>query len=195
MVAWKQRINEIELSFEGELITIRNATSSEYGGMLSRESPSTQALKDLRQQHRISFQGFLLQKGGFTAGKREYKLFIVLYGMQDRCKPVAKLLDSAGLFLQTPPIQDLWAPYINPHSLCNPTTHTLLEQDGDDGITINNRSPEKPKISRRLDDQCPLKQELQDLVDCAQGPTTYSATSASLRLKTNLRPYVYYSLL
>lgn len=190
MVSRNDTNTEVELNFEGELITIRNLTSHEYGGMLSRETSSTRALKELRRRHHISFQGFLLRRRKATVGKRDYELFVVLYGMKAESKLVAKLLYSAGVFLQTPYLQDLWAPYINPQSLRNPNSQTEHVESNDRGTTLYNGSSVKAKSSRRLHDQCPLRGQLQDVVDSAQGPSTYSTPSTSPRLRTNLRKYV-----
>lgn len=171
---------EVSMDLTGDHITIRNATSGEYGGLLSNKTAASHTLGQLSSQYGASFQAFLLQtkrKAGSTQG---FELYVVIYGTHTRADTIGNVLDKVQMFLQHPPPQFLSVPYRNPHYLSSPTLETGTGTTA--GMTTTTTG-----TSQVLEDNSPLKRRIQEVIDSAQGPLTYSATAPSDRLRTSLK--------
>jgi hypothetical protein len=174
---------EVVLRVDDDIITIRNATSLKYGGLLGRNTLCSKTLKKLYHQHGASFEGYLLPKNTKSRGIAAYDLYVIVYGMQSQSDCFSKLLDSAGLFLQHPHFQDLSAPYWNPHFLRNPNS----QKDFGEEISSAFSNTVPPKASKMLDDSDPHKNQLLEVIDSAQGPESFLSATSSPRLRTVLK--------
>ena len=171
---------EVSIDLAGDHVAIRNATSGEYGGLLSNKTTASLTLRQLSGQYGASFQGFLLQMKRKAGSAQGVELYVVIYGARAQADTIGNVLDSAQMFLQHPPAQFLSVPYRNPHYLSNPTLET--ETGTTTGMTTTIGT------SQVLEDNSPLKRRIQEVIDSAQGPLTYSATAPSHRLRTSLKP-------
>lgn len=122
--------------------------------------------------------------------KYEYDFYVAIYGIKTQSSAIAKLLDSSDLFLQQPHTQDLLAPYSNPHYLCNPMAIQQVADNKSQMATVSTTNKSADKASTplgKLEEQHPLKKQIQEVVDSAQGPQSFSATVQSPRLRTKLK--------
>lgn len=178
---------KISLNLAGDQLITRSIITQEYGGLLGQQHQSTIVLRELYRQHNATLQAWLIRSNASTRKKPIYELFIVIYGMKDREAAVGGALDGAELFLQDPPDQvrdDQSVPYLNPHRLCNPALHsgmnTLSQRATVDSVKIL-------KQQKRLCDEDPLKQRVQEVMDSACGPQYFVANQQSPRIRISLK--------
>jgi hypothetical protein len=99
---------------------------------------------------------------------------------KDLYKIIGGFLSDSEIFLQHPQNYDNSVPYDNPHYLVRPgyslsTPEVLVRLRG------------SPKPSPILSEENPLKAQVLQVFDYAQGPQIYSEVSASSQISTPLK--------
>ncbi|KAK3323152.1 SNF2 family N-terminal domain-containing protein [Cercophora scortea] len=163
-------LKEVELKIESEFVMIRYSKSKNFAGFLQPRDAQTV----LTLTHTFQATLELIIKGPTM-------LAATVYGFQANADSVGQFLSEKEYFLQTPD-QNGSVPYLNPQAFIPPGTdsqewHSSLETDMD----INTMQGQATNID-------PItKSKIQKVLDSASGPSTFSETLVSNRLKTPLK--------
>lgn len=162
--------------------------SNEYAGLLNPRSAC--AVQQLYQKFIVEFSAFVRPANSTeevrTASRGSQKqLWIILYGFQKDIKEVGSLLAANELYLQHPYQFDQSKTYANPHYLARPGQKFHL--------------PSSVAGSEPKDEDSALHEIEKELIlrifDCAQGPDTVSLVQTTSKLRIELKPYGFPSII
>lgn len=181
-IAQKELAVEVSLKFRGSLVTIHHQDSKKYAGLVDHDTG--QVLGQLERAYSVTFTAFLGAKPATSSKKPEVadppKLQIVVYGLQGDGDSIGTLLSEKNLYLQHPQIYDSSVPYANPHYLVRPGCNIHIPENCDPQTNAN--SVRRNQMSDEV-----TKNQLQQVLDTAQGPQIYSEVEASSQLLTALK--------
>jgi hypothetical protein len=174
---------EVCLSIRGSVGTLHHHDSMAYAGILDRRV--AKALGELSRRCAVTLVATAQGVGSKdvelkTIPTRCSKISIIVYGLKKDRRIIGGFLSDSEIFLQHPQNYDNSVPYDNPHYLVRPghslsTPEVLLRPGG------------SPKPSPILSDDNPLKAQVLQVFDYAQGPQVYPEVSASSRISTTLK--------
>ena len=171
------------LKVQGSTVTIHHHTSMAYAGLLDREVANV--LGELSEVCAVTFTVCVpgipsMIKRETTSTSRPSKVSITLYGFREDSDSVGKILSDASVFLQHPECYDNSVPYENPHYLTRPGNSFSVPESALPTVS-------QPKPSTILSDHDPLKIQVLEVFDSAQGPRVYHQAAESPRLRTPLK--------
>lgn len=173
---------DAHLKVLGSIVTIHHHTSMAYAGLLDRKVAKIigEISKVCAIASTTCVPGKRSKLKKAISSSQPSEVFITLYGFQKDGDCVGRILDDAGLFLQHPLCYDDSVRYENPHYLTRPGKPFLVPEAA---IPIA-RSPNQSTI---LSDRDPLRNQVLDIFDSAQGPRVYHEVAESPRLCTPLK--------
>jgi hypothetical protein len=164
----------------GSLLKFYYEVSNKYAGLA--DSPT---LSRLRQDFTATLAATFIAPEREKEQKqqlrtRQITVEIVIYGLREDMDAVGNFLSKDGLYLQHPKECDTRVAYVNPQYWVRPGSQMPKVE----GMAFEAAS--KPTSCNELLDETRTNQLLQ-LFDCANGPTTFSEVRPSPRLRTHLQ--------
>jgi hypothetical protein len=171
------------LKVQGGIVTIHHPTSMAYAGLLDRGI--AKVFGELSEVCAVIFTACVpgipsMANKKTSSSSSPSKVFITLYGFRKDSDCVGTILDDAGVFLQHPECYDDSVRYDNPHYLTRPGNFLSVSE-----AAMPTAKPPKP--STILSDHDPLKSQVLEIFDSAQGPLVYQQAAESTRLRTPLK--------
>ncbi|KAI1457991.1 SNF2 family N-terminal domain-containing protein [Annulohypoxylon moriforme] len=156
----------ISLKVNGSMVTIHEANSNRYGGLLDRSA--SQVISDLVRNYGVELSAYM---------EAPNKVEVLIYGNFEEGEAIGDMLLEQDCFLQKPESYDTSRPYHNPQCLYDPNEEESFWEDDE-------LSPPQGAVLREKE-----KNKVTELLDSATGPTNFRRVQISEVLVSKLKEH------
>ncbi|KAI0387920.1 SNF2 family N-terminal domain-containing protein [Hypomontagnella monticulosa] len=167
----ENEVKYVTFEMNGIMVIVRDADSKQYAGLLGRRA--SKVIISLAIDRDVELSASI---------KTPERIEVLIYGWLEQSDDIGNMLLEQDYFLQRPDSHDASCPYYNPQCLSQ-----LDDDDDDDDDPSSEESESSPARVTVLDRK--RKNKVDELLDCATGPTSFRRVRISEALTTQLKEH------